>query len=240
MNPIVLFQLNNTLLALCSAVVGALVIVSFDKPVILDFSFIALLFMIGLMHFRNRNIISLFLILILDRLVSYSISFMPEANLLTKCFTYLSVIGFATLLRYQSLSKWVLASLLITLPAEIVWYITGYEAPPLYSYYMGITQIVILRYFLLMRMGYFCKWKSIVPQQMDYTISELMLFSGWTQLFVLTESWLRHLLGIDIMWIYRSYGYVQHSISALLIMAILFYTLWHPHHTMSRPGVLKI
>jgi hypothetical protein len=240
MNLISLYQLNNKLLLICSAMVGALAIVSFDNPVIFNISFVALLLIVGLVNFDNKNVVSLFLILVVDRAVGQVAGQLPDANLFGKLAIYAFVISIIVILRYQTLSKWVLVSLAIVIPVEIYWYTVSYEAPAIYFYYIGMMQIIALRYFLLMRMGFFRRWKNIEPQNMDYNLSELFQLSGFLNLAMLAEYLLRHLLSIDIMWVYESYEYVQHGLSALAMMVILFHTVSHPFHTTSRSGVLRV
>lgn len=219
---------NNYLLAICFIFVGALVIFSIGNPYMFDRVALVMLILIGIAYYNNKDILSLFVILFVDRSLGIAYFQLPDAVGLGKIMLYSFVLATTYIFRYQLLAKMILCSLLITIPVEIYWYKTGYDAPAISYYYFVAALAVIVNYCLLMRSGLFRFWGKVRPQNFDYNQSELFFLGGCTHLVMILEYLIRHLTGLNILVFYASYEYIQQSLSGLNLMIILYYTVSHP------------
>jgi hypothetical protein len=203
--------------------------ISFNNASLFNLSFACLLVILSIAHFENKNLLSLFFILIVSRVVGEGFALVIESTMLfIKVGAYVLTISLALLFFYQTLSRLTLLILAFTIPVEIYWYVSDYSAPQIFFFFLVISQTIVQRYFLSMRAGYFRSWGDMKPQNLDYNLSELLFVSGIVNLIMILEYLFRHLTGINLLVIYAAYEYLQHVITMLFVFTILLYTVSHP------------
>lgn len=223
------YDSSNLLLVVCLMTVIVFGIISFNDASLFNLSFACLLVILSIVHSENKNLLSLFLILIVSRVVGEGFALMIGSTmLLIKIGVYALTVTLALLFFYQTLSRLTLLVLAFTIPVEIYWYISNYSAPQIFFFFLVISQTIVQRYFLFMRAGYFRSWGDMKPQNLDYNLSELLFASGSVNLVMIIEYLFRHLTGINLLVIYTVYEYLQHIITMMFVFTILLYTVSHP------------
>jgi hypothetical protein len=226
------YESSNVLFILSLSFVVLFGLYSFNKPNLFNLVYFCLVIVLTLLHAGHRDLITLFLLLGVSRVIGELcvrfFDFDVTESFEMRMLTY-SIVGYVSfILRYQLLAKLILLSLMVVIPIEIYWFMTQYSAPRIHYYYITLMHTVVLRYVLMMRAGLFRFVKGTKPQNIDYNLSELMWLSAIFNLTLIAEYLVRHLTGIDILIIYISFPYIQHTLACMGIMIILFYTLSHP------------
>jgi hypothetical protein len=233
MGRLIRSEINAILFMISIVVVCILGFVSFDNPNMFSNAFVALMIILCMVHKGNHNLITLFLILVMSRMMSAGEAALVgmeafSSSILLKVVVYSLATTVAFIFRYQMLSKLLFASLLIVIPAEVYWYYTGYPAPMIHIFYMGVTQTILVRYALLTRPVLFHSWGEVKPTNLDFKMSKFFFLTAIINLAMVFEYLVRHLTDYYPLIIYSAYEYLQHSASVLMIIVVLFYTVAKP------------
>lgn len=208
-------------------------VMTFDNAPLYNIGFALLMVVLSIAHSNKANLLSLFIILGADRVIGKINIFLLLStpvgeSAITKIVIYSITLFVVIKFRYQTLSKIVLAALCIAIPIEIYWFNTGYAAPHIDFFFLGLAQAIFLRYALLMKAVIFRPLKGVTPHNMDFNISELVFLSAMVKLIMMGEYLVRHLTGFPSLVIYYAYDYLQHSINIMFIAVIAFYSFYEP------------
>lgn len=233
---------NNLLLSLCFVFVCIYGAISFNDSYIFNMVFVTLMILLCMLHSGHSDLVSLFFLLIISRVTVVIFFNIGHVEFLVSSFTfrlvvYSSIGLLAFYLRYQSLSKIIGLLYLITIPAEIYWYMTDYEAPFIGYYFIGIAISMSLKLGLLMRPVIFRSWGNVRSNNLDYNISEVFFLTALVDVLMIIEYLIRHIFGKNILVVYNAYEYLQHTCSMLVVFLILYYAVSHPKNFLIRQNI---
>ncbi len=198
------------------------------------FSLVFIIFLLGLIlrNLTNANIISVALILLLERFLEHFI-LLTLIYPLTKPVIYILSLYIAYKLKYDSLTRHIiLPTIIIGGICEIYWFYTKYNAPILQGYIALLILNGITRHLIFMRVPTFKKYQAIPYFQKKVT-STLSQTSFDLPLYILAqinmiliammigEYLIRHLTPFSPLFVYKHYSEIAHI---LTFMAVFFIT----------------
>jgi hypothetical protein len=234
MKPVSHSKSKNLLFILAFLLTLIFGVISFKNAYVYISVCVTVMILLSLYHDRNRDLISLFLILIASWLLVFVEAWTIKSEVLSsslifKVIVYCSTTLIAIIFRYQLLAKIILISLLVVVPVEIYWYQTGYSAPFIYYFYVGFCHTIAIRFAFLMRTALFRSWGANKPNNLDFNVSEVFVISAIVDLIMVTEYLIRHLSGVNILVVYNAYEYLQHICAVLIVLLMFYHTIIQPN-----------
>jgi hypothetical protein len=198
----------------------AIGIITFGKPDYFDRLFIGVLIFTAAVCRKNINIVSILVIILLQRLIEESAWSWLQNIYIIRELIYCIALATVVYLWFDPISKLASAVLILLIGAEIYWYITDYPAPELYWHTTLLLTNLLTRYMIFSRTSivehYFPgKGEST---NLDWAIYKLCAVAAVIQCLALVEYLIRHLLGFNqVLIVYQSYVFLVHSIAIFVI-----------------------
>lgn len=214
--------IRQLLTALFGGLFVACGIMTFGNAYIFDRLFIGILIFTAVICYRNINIVSVLLIILLQRCIEEMAWFGLENAITIKELLYLLAIAVTFYLRFDPIAKCVAAILALVISAEIYWYIVDYPAPEIYWHVTLMISNLFSRYLIFSRLALVDKYFPLKASstQLDWIIYRLMGTTVIIQSAALLEYLARHILGYsNVLFIYYSYPFLMHAIGMFAIWA---------------------
>jgi hypothetical protein len=216
------FYFPQLLTALFGGLFVACGILTFGNSYIFDRLYIGIIIFTAAVCFRNINIVSVLVIILLQRCVEEAAWLGLHNAYTVKALLYSLAILISFYLRFDPLARYVSATLILVIGAELYWYYIDYPAPEIYWYVTILITNLCSRYLVFSRLeivdGFFpSRGRST---NLDWIVYKLMGTTIIIQCANIVEYLVRHLLGYsDVLIIYYSYPYLMHSIGMFAIWA---------------------
>jgi hypothetical protein len=197
-----------------AALVTGIAIVYVNNIDFLDRLFQATLMILIVYFYNNKNLVSIFSIILIGRLAEEVLWVADEHDYLFKILVYPFSAWLCYYLRYDKLAYFSLCLLFCTLCAEIYWRTIGYAPLPKLEFLtLGICHDLAVRHFLLKRPLLFNSWwnelKRIPTDKQIYNF----------------EYFLRHPVKLDILIVYNAFSYTIHLLNAAMLWISLNYAV---------------
>lgn len=210
------------LMALFGGLFVAVGILTFGNAYIFDRLFIGILIFTAFICRKNINIISLLVIILLQRVIQEFAWLGLNNSIQLKELLYLIALLLFYIFRYDRLVKFIFPILVLLICAEIYWYIIDYPAPQLYWHTVLLLSCLITRHMIFSRL----EWvEYLFPNKSQSTNLDWIFYKllGTTSIILvlsLFEYLIRHVLGLShFLLIYYSYPYLVHGIATFSIWA---------------------
>lgn len=197
-------------------------ILSFGNSLVFDRLFFAIVLFTAIVCHNNINIVSLLVIILVQRLVEELAWIGLQDAYIVKEMLYCLTLAVIVYLRFDPITKLIRVVLGLVVTAEIYWFLTGYDAPEIYWHVVLINICLFSRYLIFSRLSIVDK---LFPGKgkstnLDWTIYKLLGLTIIVQSAMLLEYLLRHILGLNkVLVIYYAYSYIVHAIAIFSIWA---------------------
>lgn len=192
---------------------------SYGQVTLFEQVYLGMLGFIALLFIRDVNMLGLIVIEIGAHISSMAIWYFLDM-LFAKIFTYGFIILSLYLLKYEEKRRYIIAFVALSLGAEAYWLATGYDAPQIYYNLILININLFLRYFLFRRVFITAQIFPGAERSLeaDIDLYNLIWLYVLVHIAMVSEYFLRHIFGLNIMFIYDVSPYLFHGLSV--------YTAW--------------
>jgi hypothetical protein len=200
----------------------ALGVLTFGNASLFDGLFIAVLLFAGIVCRKNINIVSLLVIIVIDRLLQELAWFGLSSNDLLKELLYILTLVVLLVVRYDPLVKIIFPIIMLVIGAEIYWYVTDYPAPQLYWYITLLLSCLVTRFMIFSRLDWVEKFFPNKSQSinLDWIFYKLIGTTSIILSAMLLEYLVRHVFNFaQVTVIYYSYPYLVHAIATFSVWA---------------------
>ncbi|WP_340680412.1 hypothetical protein [Paraglaciecola sp.] len=208
--------------ALFGGLFVALGILTFGNAYIFDRLFIGVLIFTALICFKNINIVSLLTIILLQRIIEELAWAGLNDSYVAKELVYLLGLVMIYTFRYDPMVKFATPTLLLTIAAEIYWYVSDYPAPEVYWPVLLLLSNLFTRYMIFSRLEFVERYfpKKSQSTNLDWIIYKLTGTTVIIQSLLLLEYIIRHVFELhQLLVMYHSYPYLVHGIAIFAIWA---------------------
>jgi hypothetical protein len=221
------FYIQRFITLLMSGLVVVAGVFTFGNADIFDRIFITVLILLIVYFYEDKNLASIFAIILFGRLFEEVFWLVLTDQVMFKILVYGICLWLFYILRYDLLAKFALVIVSTTIVAEFYWYYISYEdIPNLTWYILLILQDLAIRHFVFLRPVIFKKWISpIISLPLDLQIYKIAGIFLILQFSMVTEYFIRHILGVNLLVVYYSYEYIAHILSVLMLWTTLNYSL---------------
>lgn len=202
----------------------ALGIFSFGEPLLFDRLFFSLLFLIVYAFRKDINLLGIISIIIVERLSEEIAFLLVLDNWILKLATYGLAFYVLKMRMKDSLFIPVSVCLLMTIGAELYWLFTDYKFLNTHWYAFLISLNLLVRKAISSRVfltiEHFDVSGDCTPLKVDFYIYQLAGVFAIINMFMLAEYGVRHLLSIDLLFVYTYYSMVTQALAFVLLFVI--------------------
>jgi hypothetical protein len=215
-----LIPIANTLLTGLCVLLG---IYSFGQPLFFD-SISTVSFIVIAFIFRyDINIKTVCILLLVENTLVNSAFLTLNNNLIYVACAFTVAIISLYFCRHDKLAKPIALLLVITLIAEVYWYKIDYPAPQIYFYFFKISLSLIVRQLLLYRphgLNYYLNSGASILR-LDWFVYKTIWVACVVECAMISEFLIRHLLGIQALYLYNSYEYIMHALAVWVLWLVI-------------------
>ncbi len=213
---------------------------SFGNALVFDRIFIGVFIFTAVVCRNNVNVLGVVAILILQRLLeesAWSISELDYQYVVKPAFYLVAIFSYWSF-KFDPLAKVLLASLIVSLGAELYWAYFNLPAPEIYWYNGIAASCMLVRYLLFVRVGY---TSELFPRQaqsidLDWAVYRVDGLAIILQLLMIVEYIIRNLThNLSIIYVFKAYPYIL-QVFASYIVWLVFYESYR----LLLPKVLKV
>jgi len=220
--------LPKILAALFGGLFVALGIITFGNSELFDRIFFGVLIFTAILCRKNVNVVGVVIIIVIHQFLAETAWLIIQKEYLVKPIlielTFYTISIFACYkFRHDSMSKLLLATLIISIASEIYWFWHDSDGAAMHWYVMVLTINLLTRYLIFLRVSYTLNY---FPQKtesinLDWYIYKLNALAIFIQTANIAEYSLRRVLGAtDFLYVYVMYPYVMQAISTYTIFII--------------------
>ncbi len=223
---LILQTFHNHLWALAFLIIGVIGTTYVDDIVLLDRLILLSIFLSAVYCRKNEDILTALLIIFIGQLVYELFGSLNNSGYLWQVFSYL-LAGIAV---WRSEGDFwrlpVFILFILSLGAEIYWYINNINSPAIAWYWVTISTCLLQRYHLIMRSVNMtiCFNRPSKETDLDYSLSSYCALPIIVELANLTEYIARHFIGLNSYFVYNSYPWIQQLSAMLLIVVTLVFS----------------
>ncbi|GHB66413.1 hypothetical protein GCM10008107_14510 [Psychrosphaera saromensis] len=200
---------------------------SFDYPLYFDRLFILVLLVLIATFKVNKNLFSIGLILLLERVLA-ALLFEISSEIMSKVAVYCLGLFFMYKLKFDKQVFSILLPIWLgSICAEIYWFVTNYPAPRIHTYIGLIYLNLVTRFFLIFR-GHILNSKltfRISSLPLDWNLYRIAGFYNLVIAAIIIEYIIRHMTSAKPMLVYTNYSGITQLTTLVTLYLILSYVL---------------
>jgi hypothetical protein len=215
--------LPNFFATLFVGVFVALGIITFGNGETFDRLYIFILIFTGIVCRKNINVLGIVFILVFGRILEEIFWFSTQDIWYSKILIYNCLAIVLYKLKYDAMSRLAIPCLILSIMAELFWFISDYQfTPEIYWYNILIGQSMVVRLLLFSRLTlthniFDIKAKSINLDWIIYQVTRIFIVFETLNIM---EYLLRHILELKVTVIYVCYPFAMQAIATFILWAV--------------------